>query len=600
MTQPLKIIIKIFGKNRGVETDGRETIVDMVIRIIRESDVRRKVKIDSLFFKRMSDDAYLNIGAPTGVLQKEETYECIFKSQIERKTTDMMRSYNVENFDKTWGMESFYVKLTDVNFSVSYFQKFKGVGKLLVHFFPGETLYEALYRDGRFREHTKCVLVIRSCEFLTATDVQISLNGQAVNHTGEVLKFHKRTTVNDTLPLEVNPQPGPSVQMKNHSVDVQMCNSTPLKANRSNYTEYQSNPNPPSSEPAPKVVKDLRTLEGFTFYLKEKFGLETIELQGDENKTNKKGDDGKQTKKNNDKIFKKHYENFALHFNHRVFLSDLEETIRLMKHSIGAIIALNTSKVPVCGATCFRIGTRYVITNHHVVDEIYDLKIKWSDCYVDFNYGEKGQPGYCIGFAPNPVVVYSEELDFAILALNPEGKILPPSVIDPAYGFNIAPAGRQFKGEECLTFIGHPGGFRKQMEVSCPIKHQQEINNHLVLALQVLNEEEYRQHELNVFKACSNPNSVVYDVGTFFKGSSGSPGFLMQEKLLVVLHCRGIPYKGNNNLFAVEEGILMASVVKDVISKINAHDEEKRAILEDIFGQSTVENFYPQQMDIEY
>ncbi|XP_031571483.1 protein FAM111A-like [Actinia tenebrosa] len=596
----LQITIKLFGKLRACESDGKERIVDMIKKKIEETDSCQKAKdTDFLFFKRVSDEAYLNIGAPAGVLHEGVVYECIFKKQIGRRTTDMMRSYNAEMFDKNWAMKSFYVKLSDVTFSVSYFQKFKSIGKVLVDFFPGETLYEALYRDGRFKERTKDGLVICSCDFLTPNDVEISLGDQASNHAQEVLKFKKRKVINSKLDPKVSPLPEPHFQMNDHVMASNMEPVTPLKGDRSN-TEYLSTPtsNPLSSTPAPRNHKNLHTLEGLTIYLKEKLGLEIIKQSDEYKEETNKSNEIKEAKKKNDRIFKKHYENFALHYSHRVYLSDLEDTIRLMKHSIGAIIATNVSNVKACGATCFRIGSKYVITNKHVVDKLVDMGIKFDRCYVDFNYEEKGQCGYCFNFASNHVLVSSEELDYAILELNPEGRKLPKSIIDPESGFNIAPPGRQLQAGECLTFIGHPGGLKKQMEVSCPIKHRDEIEEHLVLAFQTLNEKEFQEHRFRVRMAENDPNSALYDVSMFFHGSSGSPGFLMQEKLLVVLHSRGIPYKGNKNYFVVEEGILMASVVKDVMTKINRHEVLGR--LGDIFGEFTAKNFDPEEMDIEY
>ncbi|XP_031567289.1 uncharacterized protein LOC116302196 [Actinia tenebrosa] len=263
--------------------------------------------------------------------------------------------------------------------------------------------------------------------------------------------------------------------------------------------------------------------------------------------------------------------NFASNHKYQVPVTDLQETLNGMKPSIGAIIAINISNVPACGATCFRIGTKYVITNKHVIDDLCKSGIQsWSSCYVDFNYNERGQPGYRVDFAPNPVSFICEELDYVILEMcSKNGNRLPPSVTD--LGYNIAPPGHQLKSGEYLTFIGHPGERRKQIDVTCPIKLQQDIQKDL---------HKYDASTVSlILEACNHPDHATYDVSTFFEGASGSPGILMEKKLLVVLH------KGGFENRALEFGILMSSVVKDVMTKIG--NAPIQNALDDIFGGST-------------
>jgi hypothetical protein len=280
-------------------------------------------------------------------------------------------------------------------------------------------------------------------------------------------------------------------------------------------------------------------------------------------------------------------------------VSDLENFMA-MKHSIGAVIAVNVSEVEECAGTCFRIGNKYAITNNHVLDDIKKLGIQVRDCYVDFNYKEGG--GHSVKFASDPVSVSSENLDYAIIELDNMCE-LPASVTDN--GYCIAPAGRQLMGGECLTLLGHPDGQKNKVDVSCPIKHQEDIKEHLELVrskLEALNleqqfkEQQFKDHSLCVHEVCDNPHNVTYDVSTFFWGSSGSPGFLMQEKLLVVLHGHGILLKGTRKDHVLEYGILMSSIVRDVKNKIDS-GEIQGATLDDIFGGFTSSMFDPVAMD---
>lgn len=86
----------------------------------------------------------------------------------------------------------------------------------------------------------------------------------------------------------------------------------------------------------------------------------------------------------------------------------------------------------------------------------------------------------------------------------------------------------------------------------------------MVLSLRRLSLQDLQSHEQNYIKAAHKPYSEPYDVSTFFEGSSGSPGLLMSNKKLVVLHCRGVDLPGAKQRFSVEEGILMSFIVKDV------------------------------------
>lgn len=231
---------------------------------------------------------------------------------------------------------------------------------------------------------------------------------------------------------------------------------------------------------------------------------------------------------------------------------DVDRTQKLisMSNSVGAILVKQF-----CGSsnflgTCFRTGTVYVITNYHVWKSRNSSSYEYV--YVDFNYNGLGTSSK-FEFKTDECVFGSQEqeLDYAILKLNLlDFKLLPPpSLLE--YGYVIPRDNTHLDNDIELSLIGHPGGTSKKIDVTCPIKR---LNNWW------------------------DKNTQTY-VSTFYQGSSGSPGVLMDKGMLVVLHCRRSPI--NDGQSDLAEGIMMSAIFQDVYRKTNFNDK----IIEDIFGR---------------
>jgi hypothetical protein len=206
-------------------------------------------------------------------------------------------------------------------------------------------------------------------------------------------------------------------------------------------------------------------------------------------------------------------------------------------------------------ATCFRIGLHYVITNRHVVDDIKKV-VGVKNVWIDFRYKEEGGKRFTL--AKKPVCFSSIELEYAIIKLSYNSiEELPPSIA--SYGFIIPSLNRCLDEGKFLTLIGHPGGSKKATDVSCPVKNHGDLDESVIVAL--------GRREVATLRKNSRQ---TYDVSTFMHGSSGSPGLLLNEKLLMVLHCRGFFLEDDEDdgESVIEQGILMSAIVADVSREI--------------------------------
>ncbi|XP_019615825.1 PREDICTED: uncharacterized protein LOC109463446 [Branchiostoma belcheri] len=198
--------------------------------------------------------------------------------------------------------------------------------------------------------------------------------------------------------------------------------------------------------------------------------------------------------------------------------------------------------------TCFRMGSRYVLTNKHVT-EIADR----SDICAYFNYKRPFRGGQDVGFKVARTVHISspqgediDELDYSLLEL----EVLPDQSdkLPPGLGHKIERAVK--KGT--VTIIGHPGGRPKKVDTSCPVLV---TNDTFAVCLK------YGDAMLNNPKRCNYKSSFDY-------GSSGSPGF-DDDANLVVMHACGY-YLHDTSKVEVAQGVRMTAIRDDLKQHLSA------------------------------
>ena len=463
-----------------------------------------------------ANNEYLNVGLPVGVLSTEETYKCSFKKNLSYHPSDLCRQYAVEDFSIDWNLGYFLVSFSEgeITSGVSKFSRIIS-SKMKVDFFNDETIFEALVRDKRFIEEK-----LRYCKATDTDEVQIRLSSGADNIQGKCIKILSVREKDTALPENVPPRSHPS------SVTTA---STPSTTGISVKTGEKS---------GPLVEITCCTIDG-----KHK------EL----------------TVKNEKELFKQHakFEQFALKKGFRSYICDLEELTEVAK-SVGAVFTLDSAKQPFFFGTCFRIGTEYIITNNHVIQDIEKLKVAINDAFVDFNFKIADESHADRRYIDN-LVVRSGELDYAILKMKKKDYYLPPCIC--SHGFSIMDPDNSDWSElhgGLLRLIGHPQGHPKQIDLRCTVDASpQDSLKYYVYTI--------RRGEKEAEKEClmlKDKKRGTYQSSDFFYGSSGSPGIirLPSKKFLVFLHCRG--FVNEQNKFFIEQGVLLTEIYKDVDKQI--------------------------------
>lgn len=64
------------------QSNGKETIIDMVKTALGKKQIKKNVEY--MMFKS-SKGYFLNLGKPTGALDQDDEYECIFKDKLKEK-----------------------------------------------------------------------------------------------------------------------------------------------------------------------------------------------------------------------------------------------------------------------------------------------------------------------------------------------------------------------------------------------------------------------------------------------------------------------------------------------------------------------------------
>ncbi|KAM6894702.1 serine protease FAM111A-like [Lycodopsis pacificus] len=221
----------------------------------------------------------------------------------------------------------------------------------------------------------------------------------------------------------------------------------------------------------------------------------------------------------------------------------------------------------VCEGTGFVLFDNFILTNAHLLKGCVEGgKLKEGiDVYVFFNY-EEPKPhtkSYYFQLAHRNICYSQDELDYAILEINPQGQIynqatqtnqikVPPGLLQI---FGPIPQ----NGEACI--VGHPAGDLKQMDPICIIekeKREQAVHDQLqpykdsiftVYSISHLIKKQGIEHIM----IGGNKADNVATYNTFmYHGSSGSPVFDAHGRVFG-LHTAGYAYGFPNHTKSVIE-----------------------------------------------
>ena len=544
--------------SQSCQSTGKETIHNFVNRIFEMPGNRcRKPNLKKMVFCNATGEC-LNVGRPVGLLSTEETYECYFRSKCRAfNPSDLRRQYAVEDYSSDWNLSYFHVFCSEGTIAPGVSDLTKTIiTKMVVDFFNDETIFEALVRDNRFKEEK-----LRSCgATFNGTEIRLSVN--AIHIQKKAIKIVSLNEKDSQLPEAVSPRTRPKSS-------VTATSSKPKQRKQENTSATCSalpgdSSTPVSARPSRKTRDKSVPLLKITYDKKWK----TLTV----------GKDSRQIMK------KRISENFALKQGYRSYVSEHEDLIKRAQ-SVGAIFKLDLADHPRLVGTCFRIGEEYIITNYHVVDEIEN--IAKHRVYVNFNFKKAGQADSERSFIEG-LVVWSTELDYAILRMEKPHEQLPPSIF--AHGVSImnpecSDSNWSLLRDKPLRLIGHPQGEPKQIDLMCTVSaFPQSGLECWCYALR--RGEEFEGEAVKDYREGKDRRRITYDTSNFFHGSSGSPGIVLlnDKQWVVVLHARG--FKDDEANFFIEQGVLLTEIFKDVQKQIN---ETQQGPLKDI----SVEDLFP-------
>lgn len=191
-------------------------------------------------------------------------------------------------------------------------------------------------------------------------------------------------------------------------------------------------------------------------------------------------------------------------------------------HAVGRVNVGDASGRTIEYGTGSMVAPRVLLTNHHVLPDA--AAAAGSRIEFDFEDGPDGQPrqSRSFRFAPDQLFIADEDLDFAIVAVDPAGGDLDGYGVNPL----IEAEGKAIVGE-FVTIVQHPKAQRKQVALR---------ENRIVDVV------EAKMH----YEADTEP------------GSSGSPVFNDQWEI-VALHHASVPNASGKGV--INEGIRVSRII---------------------------------------
>ncbi|XP_069775634.1 serine protease FAM111A-like isoform X2 [Narcine bancroftii] len=237
------------------------------------------------------------------------------------------------------------------------------------------------------------------------------------------------------------------------------------------------------------------------------------------------------------------------------------------------------------GGTCFLLKDRYILTCYHAVEMLAEgvAPERWPSIIQDFaqvyfTYEEDGQRGRPLKLT-GWLELYDQALDYALLELETSPGVpgLMELCIPPPETGN-------------LYIAGHPDGEIKKVcpcSVMCGDRQGAgEASQHLDNLRAVVTREDAESYLPDMvlvasyaFNRVRHPNMVPFKAD-FHHGASGSPIF-NSEGCVVGLHCGGEIQKKNKDpeKFYIELGRSIMLIIRDIIHKSDITTEKSKQIV---------------------
>ncbi|XP_057584046.1 serine protease FAM111B isoform X2 [Hippopotamus amphibius kiboko] len=219
-------------------------------------------------------------------------------------------------------------------------------------------------------------------------------------------------------------------------------------------------------------------------------------------------------------------------------------------------------------ATCFVINNGFIFTCRHVLDlmvgEGTDRSL-WPHIIskyakVTFTYKEFCPTDMCWFSMEAWFVVSDETLDYAILKLRANGNGFPPGLLG-----QVSPQ----PSSGLLYLIGHPEGQNKKIDACAVISLEQRLKRYPGYQDEAAGPSDTTHNALPMFTQRSflsqawSTNTISYDT-YFSSGSSGSPVFNASGSL-VAMHSFGHFYKRGGSVYAlIEFGYSVDSILCNI------------------------------------
>ncbi|XP_070552048.1 serine protease FAM111A-like [Ptychodera flava] len=485
----------------------------------------------SFIFPEVSGDESTipNLGAPVKLFEgKTIVYDV--KPKLTVKPSDYRRKFFPEDYKAVRGnviisMKSEHVRGKITNMDGRHYKN----SLLAVTFLQGESLREALEKDGRFKSNVIQGCVLRNVK---NKDAAISPDAMASAYQNKVLYID--------------------------------WDGKPEKTQTDNIAEDESvddvdNPCPSGSDQ--DVLENLGQIEDMFPIIAESYKSLDFSQEGKSKE--------KVVSKILAKPFSSTYDTLSV------------AIINRYQKSTG-IIYIHRGDEQLAIGTGFILKFPYVLTNHHVIDAIYKLAGE-DHVRICFNYttgtiaGQPHSKKYSFIQQRNNslFMVYFQSpeanLDYAILKLHFENRVDTDEAQDdfPALAWWIAAFPTH---SSALSIMGHPYGRVLQMDTRCSLALDKLRKIPVYLKLSSFDKETAR--------SALSVDRIAYDTN-MFEGASGSPVFTPQGHL-VALHTRGC-FRQDALRSEFEQGVTLKSIINDI--KKQATNERKKTIMSRVFSR---------------
>ncbi|XP_071216802.1 serine protease FAM111A-like isoform X2 [Salvelinus alpinus] len=217
--------------------------------------------------------------------------------------------------------------------------------------------------------------------------------------------------------------------------------------------------------------------------------------------------------------------------------------------------------------TGFLLFDKFILTNAHVVQKIYDwiTNTLQQSVTVTFDFEDLGEKMQQIP-VQSKVVAYGKVdsgcVDFALLELSSDPHITLPLSLLGSFSFPSPEGG--------ICIIGHPEGGVKKTDPCFIIQNgdrKQAVEKHVTEneeLLHVINSR-YFEENWDITHLLRDTEKITYD-SCFFHGASGSPVF-NEYCQLIAMHTAGYSYQGKrgNTQSIIEYAIPLSGILEEII-----------------------------------